>query len=535
MATSTRKRDRLTEIIKVLGSYGFGHLYRTRFLKKEPTEDAKRLRLAFEELGPTFIKFGQILSTRHDLLPKNYIEELSKLRDKVPEFPFEQAQAIFYEDFGKPLTAVFKSVDPKPLASASIAQVHRATFPSGEEVVLKIQRPEMEQNLLRDIQLFAEVLEMTPGLIKDLVVDAQAAILEIEASTKRELDFRLEAAAIAEFTENNKNRPVIKAPKVYPEYVSKRILVEEYIDGIHNVDKKALQAGGYDLTDVSQKLIYIYLLHVFEDGLFHADPHPGNLMIQDGKLCFIDFGIYGKLSEQNRKDLLAILQAIVLEDVDQMMVELLKIAIVKQKVNRLELFDDIQNFFYAYANMPLAQIDLTQLFAEVLEVARKHSLVMPNDFVLLAKSLTVIEGVVVDLDGQTSVMDIAKRLVKNEWNWTEILDEHALDHLLLRTAQLSSQAVDLPVQLNKVLKAAADGRMKLFFDLADYDQKERAANQMVNRLVFAIIIAALILASALVVIFTSGTRWSNFSMLLFIGAGLMGLWLMWSILKSGRL
>ncbi|WP_018659925.1 ABC1 kinase family protein [Allofustis seminis] len=536
MGAPDRKRDRFAEIVKVLGSYGFGHLYRTRLLNKDEAKDAKRLRLAFEELGPTFIKFGQILSTRHDLLPKQYIDELSKLRDRVPQFPFAEAVRIFNEDFQISLDEVFEWVEEEPLASASIAQVHRATLKNGDKVILKVQRPDMGEYLLRDIQLFAEVLEMVPGLIQDVVIDARTAILEIEATTRRELDFRLEAAAIEKFRENNKYRAVVDAPKTYPEYTSARILVEEYIEGIHNMDVRQLKEKGYDLEDISRKLTYVYLLNVFEDGLFHADPHPGNLIIREGKIYFIDFGIYGEISTQNRQDLFDILRAVVLEDVDQMMTKILQMAIIRKKVDRLQLYEDIQNFFYMYANMNLDKIEISELFSEVLNISRKHGLGMPNDFVLLAKSLTVIEGVVTNLNGEISVMEIARMIVKNQLNWKEMLAvSSSLDQLTLKTAQIAQHAFELPHQLSKALQTVTEGRFKLHFEFSDYEKKERAVNQMVNRIVFAIIIASLILASAVIVVFTSGTNWSTISMFLFIGAGFMGLWLLWSIFKSGML
>ena len=259
-------RGRLTEIATVLASYGFGHIYRTRLGSKQEQQDAQKLRLAFEELGPTFIKFGQILSTRPDLLPNDYILELSKLQDKVPPFSFNSIQQIFKEDFNRSLEDSFAWVDEKPLASASVAQVHRARTFDGEEVVLKVQRPDMEENLLRDIRLFSRIISMAPETVKSFIVDAEVALAEIEKLTKIELDFRNEVNALIRFRLNNKERPVVEAPKPYLKYSSKRVLVEEYIDGISNLNSQKMIEEGYDKTDFVQKFVYSFLSQIFEDS-----------------------------------------------------------------------------------------------------------------------------------------------------------------------------------------------------------------------------------------------------------------------------
>ena len=256
MSEKVRKsnRGRLTEIASALASYGFGHIYRTKLGKKQDSQDAASLRHAFEELGPTFIKFGQILSTRPDLLPGDYIDELSKLRDQAPPFPFADIKRIFEEDLNKSLKEVFTWVDEEPLASASIAQVHRARTFDGEEVIIKVQRPDMEENLLRDIQLFSRIISMAPETIKSFVVDAEVALKEVEKAAKIELDFRNEVRALIQFRENNKNRDVITAPKPIVEHVSKRVLVEEYVDGINGLDINKIVQAGYDKEDFVQKL-----------------------------------------------------------------------------------------------------------------------------------------------------------------------------------------------------------------------------------------------------------------------------------------
>ena len=414
------RRSRLTEIATVLASYGFGHIYRTKIGKKQDTQDAESLRLAFEELGPTFIKFGQILSTRPDLLPEDYIAELAKLQDQAPPFPFAEIKAAFEDDFKESLNEVFEWVDEEPLASASVAQVHRARTHEGEEVIIKVQRPDMEENLLKDIQLFSRIISMTPETIKSFVVDADVALAEVEKTTKIELDFRNEVRALNRFRENNKNRPVINAPKPYLKYTSKRVLVEEYITGINSLNIKEIIKAGYDKEDFVEKFVYTFLTQIFEDGFFHGDPHPGNVIISNKQIVYIDFGLYGELSDQNRKNLLEILDSIVFEDIDNLMNLLLQMAVVNGEVDRYELYQDLETFFYLYVAKNLNDIDISLLFTDILNVTRKHNLIMPHDFIMLAKSLGVIEGVVSDFDTEVNVMDVAKTYVKEQGEFSPL-------------------------------------------------------------------------------------------------------------------
>lgn len=528
------KRNRLTEIATVLASYGFGHIYRTKLGSKQEQQDAERLRLAFEELGPTFIKFGQILSTRPDLLPKDYIEELSKLRDQAPSFPFEQIKATFKEDFNEDLEEVFAWVDKEPLASASVAQVHRARTYEDEEVIIKVQRPDMEEDLLRDIRLFSRIISMTPETIKSFIVDADVALAEVEKITRIELDFRNEATALVRFRKYNQDRPVINAPKPMLKYSSKRVLVEEHIKGINNLNINELLEVGYDREDFAQKFIYTFLAQIFDDGFFHGDPHPGNIIISEGQIVYLDFGLYGELSESNRKNLIEILEAIVLEDVEGLMNLLLQMAIVRSNVDRYQLYQDLETFFYLYVSRDINQIDIGQLFTDILAVTHKHDLIMPNDFILLAKSIGVIEGVISDFETDVNVMEVAKTYLKEREDFS-LYQRISKENISLKAYQLASDTWALPKTIKKALETISGGRTRLNIEIMDWNKKSVEINKMVNRIVFAIIIASLILASAVITVSVTSPGLSRLSVAIFIGAGIMGLWLLISIIRSGTL
>lgn len=527
-------RTRLTEITTVLASYGFGHIYRTKIGRDQESQDAESLRLAFEELGPTFIKFGQILSTRPDLLPDDYIQELSKLRDQAPPFSFSQIKETFQEDFNQDIEDVFANVNKEPLASASIAQVHKARTHDGQEVIIKVQRPDMEENLLRDIRLFSRLLALTPEIIKSFVVDADVALADVQKSTQIELDFRNEVQAIQRFRTHNDERAVITVPKIHHEYTSKRVLVQEYIEGINGLNRKELRKEGYDKEDFIKKFVYTFLMQVFEDGYFHADPHPGNIIIRNQQIAYIDFGLVGELSETNRENLQEILNAIVFEDVDQLMNLLLQMAVIKGEIDRYTLYQDVENFFYQYVSKSLSDIHIGDFFNDILKVARKHEMMMPNDFIMLGKSLAIVEGIVSDFDTDVNVMGIAKTYVQAQDKYSPLKDL-TTEELGLKSFRLMADTLELPSSMKKGLETISQGRTRLNLELLGWEKKSVELNKMVNRLVFAIIIAALILASALISVSTTSPGLTSLSILIFIGAGVMGLWLLISIIRSGTL
>jgi len=527
-------RERLTEIATTLASYGLNHIYSTRIRSQQQSEDAKNLRKAFEDLGPTFIKFGQIISTRRDLLPPDYIEELSKLRDNAPPFPFSDVEKTFKEDFYQDLDEVFNWVDETPFASASVSQVHKAEFKNGEQVVIKVQRPDMEENLLRDIRLFSRVVNMAPDTVTDMLVDANEAMKEIEKSTEKELDFRNEGKILAQFRTNNQELESVDAPKPHLVYTSKRVLVLEYIDGIRGLDKKKIIEEGYDNEDIAEKLIYAFLSQVFNDGLFHGDPHPGNIFIRNRKIVFLDFGIYGKLDEGLRNDLIKFLRAIVFEDTEELMYLLLQMTVSSGKVDRFEMHDDLQYFFRTYVNRSFSRIDISAIFSDIMNITHKHQLVMPNDFILLSKSLSMIEGIVSELHEDINVMGIALDYVKNQDDFS-LFKIPSKDKLALGLYKITNDSISLPVNFKKLLDTLNNGHLKVHLDFIDFEEKWTGINKMANRLVFAVIIASLILASAYITVTSEGTGLAIFGIIIFIGAGIMGVWLLYSIFRSGNL
>ncbi|SEK20993.1 ubiquinone biosynthesis protein [Carnobacterium iners] len=526
--------ERLREIATVLASYGFGYLYRTKFKNANQKQDAVSLRKAFEELGSSFIKIGQIISTRPDLLPQDYIDELSKLQDNVPPFPFSDIQRIFKEEFGEEIKMVFDQIEEIPLASASIAQVHRARMKNGEEVIVKVQRPDIEENLLRDIALFSRILSLAPNTIKDLISDSDLALKEIEEATKIELDFRNEATALLKFKVFNRELESVGVPNLVIAYVSKRVLVEEYIEGIKILNLPKLEKEGYIKKDIAEKLIVCFFSQVFKDGYFHGDPHPGNILIRDKKIVFIDFGIMGELAVGNKESLIKLLKAIVFNDVDLVMNILLKIGVTKERINQYEFYEDLNYFFETYLTASYQQINMSTLFSDILEVTQKHRIIIPTDFTMLVKSMGMLEGILAELDPEINVLKVANLYLQASDDLS-LYDSISKEKLAITSYKLSKDIIGFPNQLRQLLTNANSGRAKLHIELVDADNKWKGLNKMVNRLVFALIIAALILSSAIIVAMAESSSVSVIGIVIFLGAGLMGIWLLISIIRSGTL
>ena len=282
--------DRLKEITAVLKKHSI-----TRGISPE------KLRLILEDLGPTYIKLGQLMSLRSDILPKRYCDELMKLCSEVPPMPFSEVIEVLEESMGCPWQAEFQKIQEKPLGSASIAQVHRATLKTGEEVVIKVQRKGIYETMARDIGLMHKAVRLMPPVSIKGAVDLNMVLSELWTVTQEEMNFLTEAANISEFAKKNKGVAFVKVPILYREYTTTHVLVMEYIDGIAINDKEKILQNGYDLNEIGSKFVDNFIRQVIEDGFFHADPHPGNVRIQGGKIVWIDMGMMGRLTERDRQ------------------------------------------------------------------------------------------------------------------------------------------------------------------------------------------------------------------------------------------
>ncbi|MCY3049938.1 ABC1 kinase family protein [Aerococcus urinae] len=530
MASSTH---RLSEIIQVLANFGFGEVYQRSFKKLDIQESAKNLRQAFEALGPSFIKIGQILSTRNDLLSEPYILELQKLQHSAPPFPYQEAEQIIREELGENPEQCFAAFDKKALATGSIAQIHRAQLQSGQEVVVKIQRPQIKEQLISDIDLFIHVINKIPTIFTNIISDPVAILQEIRQQSLLEMDFLNEANNMRRFQNNHEKRSLICVPTYYEELTTHKVLVMDYIEGdsIGNVTK--LKELGYDLNNIAEKLVYSFLCQVFEDGFYHADPHPGNILISQEKIYFIDLGMMGSLSSSDQKLLINLLEALAFKDIDEL-VRLLQIICKGPRItDQYSLYKDVQWLFDRYLTTGLEAIDIGEIFQEVMKTALKYKLTFPTKFVQLSKTVIILEGICESLNPEFDFMSIFMDFTFHH----SLLEQSRLlnkDHLLRESTRLLRSGISLPQQANQALSEFIKGRTTINISMREIKKLTKELNQIINRIVTALILSAIIISSGFIVSQNNSHYAGNIALLFFVMGVVLGLYLLYSFVRSRK-
>lgn len=527
--------QRFQEIVKVLAYYGFGYIFDTKTNKEKKAPE--NLRKACEELGPTFIKIGQILSTRPDILPEPYISELSKLQDSVPPEPFEDINKVFVKEFLTSIDDAFSSIDKTPLASASIAQVYKATLKNGENVIVKIQRPDIAEKMKLDLSILYRIAKLTKARFQDSLINPVEALDELMASTEIELNFNNEVKNIKKFRENQKDVAFLYSPYVYEELSSKKVITMENIEGFKITDLKKLDAGGYDILDLSRKLVLSFFKQVFEDNFFHGDPHPGNILIREGKICYIDFGIMGSLSNSFKNALYEIIIAVVYKDIDKIISIMMSIGIKTGKVNRNKLYEDIDYLLANYFGTSLQNIKMSVMLQEVFEAAKRNNIRLPKDFTLLMRSLVIFEGVVGKINPDFNLAEVAIPYVKSK-NKYAFLKNLNFDQVLLKSYTFVKDTAELPGKIIQLSDSVVNGRAKIQLEFTNLQNSVNELHKMVDRIVAGLILSAMIIGSSLILKTNVGPKIYDVSIIGFVGYGfaaIIGIWLIISMIKTRRL
>ncbi|MCL0104060.1 AarF/UbiB family protein [Dehalococcoidia bacterium] len=556
VSRTNRHINRYREIVTVLVKHGFGDLitrsnldkyidFGRKLLPGERERDVvslsrwERIRMVLEELGPTFIKFGQIMSNRPDLVPQELIVELKKLQSAVPPFPEEEAKELVEEELGKSVDELFSDYTTAPIASASIAQVHRAVLKNGEEVAVKVQRPGIQQIIETDIEIMFHLAALMEKYVEEInLFDPVAIVAEFERSIKRELDFHIEAAAIERFGGNFQTDRTIYVPTVYWDYSTSRVLTMEFIDGVKASSVEVLLAAGLDPKLLASRGADLVLKQVFEHGFFHADPHPGNLMALSGNVvCFLDYGMMGGISMKDRGYLSGILTGIVNQDAARITKTLLQLSATPHLKDADKLEYEIQALLEQYSYRSLKSINMGLILNQLISLIISYRLKAPSHFYLLTKALITIEGVGrmldPDFDMVTHAKPFAKKLLKERMNPLKLTKD-----LYLSAIDLSVLLRDLPSEVREILTQLKGGKIRIEFEHKGLEPIQETHNQIGNRIAFAIVLAALLMSSALIVLAGIPPQWNGVPMIGivgFLGAGIMGFWLLISILRHGKM
>lgn len=504
-----------------------------------PISQAEHLRLALGELGGAFVKLGQVLSTRPDLIPLEYATELAKLQDNATAVPLEQIRQVIFQDFGQQPEAIFAQFDPQPLASASISQAHLATLRNGEEIVVKIQRPDIASVIEQDLEILARIADWAAahsaiGRIYNLPGLAD----EFAYTLRNELDFRREGQNTDRFRKNFATDPGVHIPRVYWELTTQHVLALERVSGLKVTDVGQLDAAGINRHALAENVTRLYLRMIFEFGFFHADPHPGNLFVRpDNSIALIDFGMVGRLDDRLKDALLRMGQAVVRNDSARLADELYALGAAGGGARRNTLERDINHLLDRYAGGSLKELGSSQITAEMLNVAQRNQLQLPSELALLSRVWSITDGLGISLDPDFRLLEFAKPYLRQFY-----MERRSPHVMAARTAHATLDAVELsltlPERAGRFFTQLEHGNVKLNVDYEGQDELLHEMKRMVNRISLSILLAATIIALGLAVVAyqpaTAAHIVDVFLSVAFPLSLVFGALLMVSIWRSGR-
>lgn len=481
-------RKRLLRIVEILR--------RNHVTRGISPEQAVKL---LEELGPTYVKIGQVASARSDILPKEYCDAFQQLHDNVSPMPFETVIACINEAYGKPWSEIFSSIDPTPLGSASIAQVHKAQLHDGSIVAVKVRRPGIVKEMNADIALMKRFIATAEFLTTDhkvMLLNFESLVNELDRTTQNELNFTIELNNLVKFKEVISDEEGVSSPKPYPEYSNDAVLVMEYVEGVHIDDVKTLKAKGDDLAELGNRLAQSYIMQVMDKGFFHADPHAGNIIVDKDTIIWIDLGMVGTLTSSQRTLVGKMFRAVATKDPFLLMEAVVGISTLVGPVNYGQLLSTLTHLLNKYGSADLDEIDMGAVFSELIEVLRKQNLVMEQSVTMLARGIVSLEGVINKIAPHTNVLTIVSR---------EALKQAlTLEHIEARGAEIASSilrsteaSLQLPSQLNNTLSMLNRGELELHGNV-EIERKALASIYAVaGRASLSLIFAGLFLGSSI--------------------------------------
>lgn len=462
----------------------------------------EKLRIILEELGPTYIKLGQIMSMHSDILPKRYCDELAKLNFDVPPMPFSEVKEIIEESYGCPYTEVFERINEKALGAASIAQVHKARLKKKTEdgksinVIVKVQRKGVFDIMSRDISLLHRLVKLMPpvGDLKN-IVDLDMVLDEMWTVAREEMDFLKEACNIAEFKKNNKDIKYVDCPNMYLEYTTDKVLVMEFVDGCSIDDVEYLVSHGYDLDEIGEKFVNSFIKQVMDDGFFHADPHPGNVKISGGKIVWIDMGMMGRLSDRDRRLMVRGVRSIAMHDIQATVNAIIDLGDVRGTPNRDKLYTEIKSFLDQYGSVAFGSLDIAGALQCLMDIMKENGIALPHGMTMLCRGLAHVQGVLATISPDINMMQIATSRITDDFVQNlDIRDEFSkYGRALYRAAD---RGIEIPALANQVMKEYLAGQSKVTINLNPSKEFDELIYSSIRNMVIGLGVAALLIASS---------------------------------------
>ncbi|EFK07832.1 ABC1 family protein, partial [delta proteobacterium NaphS2] len=551
-----RHLNRYRDILGVLFRYGFGDIIETLKIEQyievglqmisrkrreqiEKHSRAERVRMAVEELGPTFIKLGQILSTRPDLVPLEYAEELSKLQDHVPAFSYDEVRTIITEELGGTPEELFAGFETEPLAAASIGQVHRARLADGDEVVVKVQRPGIQEIVEVDLEILLHLASLMERHVEEMEVQRPTRIVEEFArSLEKEIDYTIEAYHTERFSRQFLGNHTIYVPKVYRGLNSSRVLTIEYVAGtkVSNID--ILKREGCDLKFLAENGANLVMKQIFVHGFFHADPHPGNIFIlPDNIICFLDFGMMGRIRKDEREEFTDFVTSLATRNERKIMESVLRLTHYEEEPDREVLERDLMDLMEEQIYGRQGKLEMGELFQKLIETVSTHKLGIKPDLYLMMKALGTIEGVANMLDPDFNILKQVEPFVRKIQEERMSPKRIAGDMMEVGT-DLIQLGREIPGEVRAILKQAREGKLKIEFAHSGLEPLQETYSRSTNRMVFAIVLAALIIGSSLVVLAGIPPKWHDIPLVGIVGfvlAGVIGFSLIISMLRRKKM